>query len=76
MADQTYLLKEFMSRIEMKNSHEPEFLQAVHEVAETIIPFMEDHDKYKAANILERICEPERALISESHGLTIKIIFV
>ena len=45
------------------NPNEPEFLQAVHEVAEAIIPFMENHPKYKDAKILERIVEPERTLI-------------
>ena len=53
----------FMERIEARNPHESEFLQAVHEVAETIIPFIEVHPKYKQANILERICEPERAIM-------------
>ena len=52
-----------MERIEARNPHESEFLQAVHEVAETIIPFIEVHPKYKQANILERICEPERAIM-------------
>lgn len=52
-----------MERIEARNPHESEFLQAVHEVAETIIPFIEEHPKYKQANILERICEPERAIM-------------
>jgi glutamate dehydrogenase (NADP+) len=53
----------FMERVRAMNPSEPEFLQAVHEVAEAIIPFMEDHPKYKAAKILDRIVEPERTLI-------------
>ena len=53
----------FMSKVRAMNPNEPEFLQAVHEVAEAIIPFMEDHPKYKDAKILERIVEPERTLI-------------
>lgn len=53
----------FMENIKAKNSHEPEFLQAVHEVAEAIIPFTEQHTKYKDAKILERIIEPERTII-------------
>ncbi len=53
----------FMENVKAKNGHEPEFLQAVHEVAEAIIPFMEQHPKYKEAKILERIIEPERTII-------------
>jgi len=53
----------FMSKVRAMNPNEPEFLQAVHEVAEAIIPFMENHPKYKDAKILERIVEPERTLI-------------
>lgn len=53
----------FMKQVREANPNEPEFLQAVHEVAETIIPFMEIHPKYKTAKILERIVEPERAVI-------------
>lgn len=53
----------FMERVRAMNPSEPEFLQAVHEVAEAIIPFMEDHPKYKTAKILDRIVEPERTLI-------------
>jgi len=53
----------FMETVKAKNSHEPEFLQAVQEVAETVIPFIEENPKYKNANILERIVEPERVLM-------------
>jgi glutamate dehydrogenase (NADP+) len=53
----------FMDRVKAKNSHEPEFLQAVQEVAETVIPFIEENPKYKAAKILDRIVEPERTII-------------
>ncbi|NDB35088.1 MAG: NADP-specific glutamate dehydrogenase [Flavobacteriia bacterium] len=53
----------FMDNVKAKNGHEPEFLQAVHEVAEAIIPFTEAHPKYKNAKILERIIEPERTII-------------
>ena len=53
----------FMEKVKANNGHEPEFLQAVHEVAEAIIPFTEEHTKYKAAKILERIIEPERTII-------------
>jgi glutamate dehydrogenase/leucine dehydrogenase len=53
----------FMSNVKAKNPGETEFHQAVHEVAESVIPFLEDHPHYKAAKILERIAEPERVLM-------------
>lgn len=53
----------FMARVRAMNPNEPEFLQAVQEVAETVIPFIEDHPKYNEAKILERIVEPERTII-------------
>lgn len=53
----------FMEKVKANNGHEPEFLQAVHEVAEAIIPFTEEHTKYKDSKILERIIEPERTII-------------
>lgn len=56
-------IESFMSRVKEKNGHEPEFIQAVQEVAETVIPFIEDNPKYKVAKILDRIIEPERTII-------------
>lgn len=53
----------FMDKVKASNGHEPEFIQAVHEVAEAIIPFMENNPKYKQAKILDRIVEPERTII-------------
>ncbi|QHT71501.1 NADP-specific glutamate dehydrogenase [Rhodocytophaga rosea] len=53
----------FMERIKARNPHEPEFLQAVQEVADTIIPFTEVHPKYRKFKILERIAEPERVIM-------------
>lgn len=52
-----------MERVHAKHGHESEFLQAVEEVVEVIIPFMNEHPKYQAAKILERIVEPERVII-------------
>ena len=52
-----------MARIKAKNPAEPEFHQAVKEVAESLIPFIEENPKYKYARILERIAEPERIII-------------
>jgi len=56
-------VEQFMARIKAKNPSEPEFHQAVHEVAESLIPFIEENPKYKHAKILERIAEPERVII-------------
>lgn len=56
-------IERFMNLVGSKNSHETEFLQAVHEVAEAVIPFMEEHPKYKSFKILERIVEPERTIL-------------
>ncbi|MEQ7800266.1 NADP-specific glutamate dehydrogenase [Pedobacter sp. ASV1-7] len=57
------LISEFMKKLEFRDAHEPEFLQAVYEVAESIIPFSEENQKYKIHKILERIAEPERVVI-------------
>ncbi len=57
------LINGFMQKIIAKNPGETEFHQAVHEVAEAVIPFMEEHPQYKEARVLERIAEPERVLI-------------
>src|SRR5512133_523721 len=54
---------QFMARIKAKNPAEPEFHQAVQEVAETLIPYIEENPKYKHGRILERIAEPERIII-------------
>ncbi|MFZ9028306.1 MAG: NADP-specific glutamate dehydrogenase [Crocinitomicaceae bacterium] len=53
----------FMTRVKEKNGHEPEFLQAVEEVAEAVIPVIEETPRYKSANILDRIVEPERTIM-------------
>ena len=53
----------FMALAAKRNANEPEFLQAVQEVAETVIPFIENNPKYDDARILERMIEPERTII-------------
>ncbi len=53
----------FIDSVKAKQAHETEFLQAVTEVAEAIIPFIADKPKYKDAKILERMVEPERTII-------------
>lgn len=56
-------VNEFMESVSKKDAQQPEFLQAVKEVAETVIPFIEENPKYKQAKILERIAEPERVIM-------------
>ncbi|MBE2230388.1 MAG: NADP-specific glutamate dehydrogenase [Chitinophagaceae bacterium] len=53
----------FMQLMKKRNPDQPEFLQAVSEVAHAIIPFIEEHPEYKKANILERMTEAERIII-------------
>ena len=53
----------FLREIEERNSHEPEFMQAVKEVAEDLIPYIIKQDIYHGKNILMRMCEPERVLM-------------
>ncbi|MEH6534821.1 MAG: NADP-specific glutamate dehydrogenase [Psychroserpens sp.] len=56
-------IEAFLKLVKDKNSHETEFLQAVHEVAETVIPFIEENSKYQGKMLLERMVEPERTII-------------
>ncbi|MFD2529838.1 MULTISPECIES: NADP-specific glutamate dehydrogenase [Polaribacter] len=55
-------INEFMEMVKTRNNHEPEFLQAVQEVAETVIPYIINHDIYHGKNILLRMVEPERLI--------------
>ena len=51
-----------MDEVKARNGHEPEFIQAVQEVAETVIPYIVQHDIYHGKNILLRMVEPERLI--------------
>jgi glutamate dehydrogenase (NADP+) len=53
---------EFMEMVKKRNNHEPEFLQAVQEVAETVIPYIVNHKIYHGKNLLLRMVEPERLI--------------
>ena len=53
----------FMAHVAKSNANEPEFLQAVQEVADTVIPFIEKNPKYADAKVLERMVEPERTIM-------------
>ena len=53
----------FLSEVAKRNANEPEFMQAVREVAETVIPFIEENPKYQGKMLLERMVEPERVIM-------------
>lgn len=55
-----YNLEQILKLVRMHNKGEKEFHQAVREVYEDVIPFIEDKPKYKEAAILERLMEPDR----------------
>ncbi|CCQ91021.1 Glutamate dehydrogenase, NADP-specific [Nitrospina gracilis 3/211] len=56
-------LSQFMEGFVKRNPGEPEFYQAVQEVAASVIPYINDHPKYIKARILERLSEPDRIII-------------
>lgn len=56
-------IQAFMEYVKERNPHEPEFQQAVQEVVEVIIPFIEENPKYQGKKLLERMVEPERVLM-------------
>ena len=56
-------LDRFIKGLVRRNPGEPEFHQAVEEVAESVLPFVLDHQKYRDAQILERMTEPDRIVI-------------
>jgi glutamate dehydrogenase (NADP+) len=55
-------LPRFMEGVDKRNPHQPEFVQAVQEVAEDIFEFIEDKEQYHEAQILRRIAEPDRVV--------------
>jgi glutamate dehydrogenase (NADP+) len=57
------VIKDFINGVTLKNPNEPEFLQAVLEVAETVIPFIEANPKYQNKMLLERMVEAERIIV-------------
>jgi glutamate dehydrogenase/leucine dehydrogenase len=56
-------IEEFMAKVIEKNPGESEFHQAVREVVESVMPFIEKNPKYQKAKILERMVEPERVIM-------------
>jgi len=56
-------VEEFMMKVKEKNPGEKEFHQAVQEVVESLMPYIQKNPKYKKAKILERMVEPERVIL-------------
>ena len=56
-------ISSFIEAVAKRNPNEPEFMQAVKEVAETVIPFIEENKKYQNKMLLERMVEPERVIM-------------
>jgi glutamate dehydrogenase (NADP+) len=56
-------LDSFMEGLKKRNPNEPEFHQAVYEVAESVIPFIKANPKYQQAGIIERMTEPDRSIV-------------
>jgi len=56
-------IEKFMAQVREKNPGEVEFHQAVREVVESVMPFIEKNPKYQSAKILERMVEPERVIM-------------
>lgn len=57
------IIEQFMKQVKARNGHEPEFLQAVQEVADAVIPYIVEHEIYYGKNILLRMVEPERVIM-------------
>ncbi len=55
-------IRAFLDEVALRNEHEPEFMQAVKEVAETVIPFIAENPRYEGKNILLRMVEPDRLI--------------
>ena len=55
-------LKRVYDGLAQRNANEPEFLQAVREVLESIQPVVEKHPEYEKAGLIERLVEPERII--------------
>ena len=62
---------EFMNQVVTKNPGEVEFHQAVREVAESVMPFIDAHPVYRQMRVLERLVEPERVVMFRVPGWTI-----
>jgi glutamate dehydrogenase (NADP+) len=61
--DAKQYVQEVLEKVKKRDAEQPEFLQAVEEVLESLAPVMEKHPEYVAANLLERFVEPERQIL-------------
>ncbi|MGY3172678.1 glutamate dehydrogenase (NADP+) [Pseudomonas sp. TE12234] len=59
----TESVESFLARLKKRDPDQPEFHQAVEEVLRSLWPFLEANPRYLTSGILERICEPERAIV-------------
>ena len=71
--DSRAFVEHFMQGCAKRNPGEPEFLQAVSEVAESVAPYLLENPKYRTAQILERMTEPDRVVMfrvtwEDDHG--------
>ena len=57
------IINNFLLEVSQRNTNEPEFMQAVSEVAQTVIPYIVANDIYHGKNILMRMAEPERVVM-------------
>ena len=57
------VINNFLEEVKRRNAHEPEFMQAVTEVAQTVLPYIVTQEIYHGKNILMRMVEPERVVM-------------
>ncbi|AMO49108.1 Glutamate dehydrogenase [Enterobacter sp. FY-07] len=60
--DQTHSLESFLTYVQQRDPHQPEFSQAVREVMTTLWPFLDANPRYRQFSLLERLVEPERII--------------
>ncbi len=63
MSRSEQVCRDVLEKLRIKSKNEPEFLQAAEEVVESLVPVLDRHPEYINAGIIERIVEPERAII-------------
>ena len=63
LTTKTDRVRRFMDLVRKRNPHEPEFLQAVQEVAESVLPLFDAHPEYRQQAIMDRLVEPERVIM-------------
>ena len=56
-------IADIVEKVERRNHNEPEFLQATHEVLDSLAPVLAEHPEFISAGILDRLVEPERQIM-------------